>query len=64
MKSWLPDNDVEIYSAHAEGKCDVAEQFIKSLKNKIHKHVTAVSKNMYIDLNIYHITTYIAYIIE
>ena len=29
MKSWLQDNNIEIYSIHNEGKSVVAERFIK-----------------------------------
>ena len=36
-----------MYSAHNEEKSVVAERFIKTLKNKIFKHMTAVSKNVY-----------------
>ena len=32
-----------------EGKSVVAERFIRTLKNKIYKYMTSVSKNMYID---------------
>ena len=35
MKSWLQDNDIEIYSTHNAGKSVVAERFIRTLKNKI-----------------------------
>ena len=49
FKKWLKDNDIEMYSTHNEGKSVVAERFIKTLKNKIDKHMTAVSKNVYID---------------
>ena len=35
MKSWLQENDVEMYSTHNEGKSVVAEGFIKTLKNKV-----------------------------
>ena len=35
MKSWLQDNDIEIYSTHNEEKPVVAERFIRTLKNKI-----------------------------
>ena len=49
MKLWLEKNDTEMYSTHNEGKSVVVERFTKTLKNKIHKHMTAVSKNMYID---------------
>ena len=36
MKSWLQDNDIEMYSAHNEGKSAVLERFIGTLKNKIY----------------------------
>ena len=32
MKSWLEDNDIEMYSAHNEGNSVVAENFIRTLK--------------------------------
>ena len=32
-----------------EGKSVFAERFIRTLKNKIYKYMTSVSKNMYID---------------
>ena len=35
-----------MYSTHNEGKSVVAERFIRILKNKIHKHRTAISKNV------------------
>ena len=38
-----------MYSIHNEGKCVVAERFIRTLKNKIYKYMTSVSKNVYID---------------
>ena len=50
LKKWLEDNDIKMYSAHNEGKSLVAEIFIKTLKNKIYKHMTAVSKNVYFDV--------------
>ena len=34
MKSWLLNNDIEMYSAHNEEKFVVAEGFIRSLKTK------------------------------
>ena len=49
FKKWLKDNDVEMYSMHNEGKSVVAERFIRTLKNKIYKYMTAISKNVYID---------------
>ena len=36
-------------STYNEGKSVVAERFIQALKNKIFKHMTAVSKNVYFD---------------
>ena len=49
MKSWLKKNDIEMYLIHNEGKPVVAERFIRRIKNKIYKHMTSISKNMYID---------------
>ena len=39
-----------MYSTHSEGKPVVAERFIKTLKNKIYKHMTAVSINVYFNV--------------
>ena len=49
MKSWLGKNDIEMYSTHNEGKSVVAEIFIRTLKDKIYKYPTSVSKNGYIN---------------
>ena len=49
FRKWLKDNDFEMYSVHNEGKSFVAERFIKTLKTKIYKYMTSVSKNLYID---------------
>ena len=49
MKFWLQDIDIKVYSTHNEGKSIVAERFIRTLKNKIYKHLTSVSKSVYID---------------
>ena len=38
-----------MYSIHNEGNPVVAERFIRTLKTKIYKHMTAISKNVYID---------------
>ena len=48
MKSWLQDNDIEMYSTHKKRKSVVAERFIRTLRNKIYKWITLVSKNVYI----------------
>ena len=50
FKKWLKDNDIIMYSTHNEGKSVVAERFIRTLKNKIYKHKTAISKNLYFDV--------------
>ena len=49
FKKWLKDNDGDMYSTHNEGKSVVAERFIKTLKTKVYKYMTAISKNAYID---------------
>ena len=49
MKSWLQDNDKEMYSAHNEGKYVAIEKFIKTLKSKIYKCTCLISKNAHVD---------------
>ena len=44
FKKWFKDNNIEMYSTHNEGKSVVAERFIRTLKNKIYKHMTAILK--------------------
>ena len=39
-----------MYSTYNERKSVVAERFIRNLKNKIFKHMRAVSKNVYFDV--------------
>ena len=39
-----------MYSTYNEGKSVVAEKFIRTLKNEIYKHMTAISKNIYFDV--------------
>ena len=36
-------------STNNEGKPVIAERFIRTLKTKIYKYVTSISKNVYID---------------
>ena len=50
FKDFLKINNIEMYSTYNEGKSVVAERFIRTLKNKIFKHMTAVSKNVYFDV--------------
>ena len=58
-------NTIDMYSTHNEGKSVNAKKFIITLKNKIYKYMTSISKNVYIDKlddavhkynNTYHIT--------
>ena len=39
-----------MYSTYNEGKSVVAERFIRTLKNKLYKHMTAAGKNVYYDV--------------
>ena len=50
FKKLLKDNGISMYSTYNEGKSVVAERFIRTLKNKIYKHMTVVSKNVYFDV--------------
>ena len=38
-----------MYLIHNEGKSVVVERFIRTLKTKIHKYMTSISKNVYVD---------------
>ena len=38
-----------MHSTYSEGKSVAAERFIRTLKNKIYKYITSISKNVYID---------------
>ena len=49
MKSWLDRSDIEMCWTHSEGKSVVAVIFIRTIKNKIYKYMTSISKNAYID---------------
>ena len=46
FKDFLKINNIEMYLTYNEGKSVVAERFIRILKNKIFKHMTAISKNV------------------
>ena len=46
FKDFLKINNIEINSTFNEGKSVVAERFIRTLKNRIFKHMTAISKNI------------------
>ena len=44
FKDFLKTNNIEMYSTFNDGKSVVAERFIRTLKNKIYKHMTTISK--------------------
>ena len=50
FKKWLSDNDIIMYSTFNEGKSVVVERFIRTLKNKLYKHMKATGKNVYYDV--------------
>ena len=43
-------NNIITYSTYNEGKSVVAERFIRTLKNKLYKYMTATGKNVYYDV--------------
>ena len=47
---FLKMNNVEMYSTFNEGKSVIAERFIRTLKNKNYKHMTTISKDVYVDV--------------
>ena len=47
FKKWLSGNDIIMYSTYNEDKSVVAERFIRTLKNKLYKHMTATGKSVY-----------------
>ena len=47
FKIFIKENGIEMYSTFNEGKSVVAERFIKTLKNKIYKHMTYIGTNLY-----------------
>ena len=46
----LKYSKIEMYSTYNEGKSVAAERFAGTLKNKIFKHMAAISKTVYVDL--------------
>ena len=46
MESFLQNNDIEMLSTCNERKSVVAERFIRTLKDKIYKHMTSTSRNV------------------
>ena len=47
FKDFLKINDIKMYSTYNEGTSFVAHRFIRTLKNKIFKHMAAISENLY-----------------
>ena len=47
FKGFLKINNTEMYSRYNERKSVVVERFIRTLENKIFKHTTAISKNVF-----------------
>ena len=50
FKDFLKINNIEMYWTYNEGKYFVAERFIRNLKVRIFKHMTAISKNFCFDV--------------
>ena len=50
FKKWSSGNNIIIYSTYNECKSVVAERFIRILRNKLYKHMTATGKNVYYDV--------------
>ena len=50
LKYFLKISNIEMYSTFNNEKSVVTERFIRTLKNKIFKHLTAISKNVYFDV--------------
>ena len=44
VTKWLEDNNTEMYLIHNEEKSVNAERFIKTLKTRIYKYMTSISK--------------------
>ena len=58
FKDFLKINNTEMYSTYNEGKSTVAERFIRTLKNKFFKHMTAIQQNIYFDVVNYIVDKY------
>ena len=50
FKDFLKIKNIRMHSTYNEGKSVVAERFIRTLKNKIFKHMTAISKTIHFDV--------------
>ena len=45
FKKWLDDNDIKMCSTYNKQKSVVAKKFVRTLKNKVYKHMTTVPKS-------------------
>ena len=48
MQEWLDNNDILIYSTHNEDKSVIAKMFVKTLKSKIYRNMTANDSKSYL----------------
>ena len=49
MKSFLQNNNIEMYSTHNNRKSVVPGKFMRTLKNKIYKYMISIAKSVYAD---------------
>ena len=49
MQNWLDDNNVLMYSTHNKAMSVVPERFIRTLKGKIYRLMTANDSKSYLD---------------
>ena len=50
FKRFLKNDNIDMYSTHNEGTSAAAEMLIRTLKNKIFKHMAAISESVYLDV--------------
>ena len=48
MQEWLKNNNILMYSTHIESKSVIAERFMRTLKSKIYKKMTANNQKSYL----------------
>ena len=58
FKRFLKNNNTETHSTYNEEKSVVAERLVGTQKNKVFKHMTAISKNVYFDALDYIVNKY------
>ena len=49
MKSQVQESYIQMYSTPNKEKSTVAEQFVRTMKNKIYKYMTSKAKSNFID---------------